>query len=486
MEDLPKFLSTISVSGSNLDKLPDTFYHDHLFKNLNIDEIMKLKLISKKFYSVVKSYKVDQLAFFEMNDDNWYENNRWFSTNEPIKLTSYSHMSNLPILIMPPANFFGLKYLKIKQTDSRAIRFKDLNKFAQLQILEIDLDVVSDDILSLPELKALSLKFSRCLNESKLVINAPMMNSLLVSELKNDIEFEHPLSVKYFQCDFYRDTALIFQNLECLEIITVGFNIPLAKDNLRKFNHLKQLKIYGVLNDEIDDLRDLFLTRKEGLEVVLSGIKIKGIDKFNDLVQRNDKFGDIKDHIENYEDLDDYLMFNHQLFYNSLEELLPSNLYPPDLFTKKYTNIQSLYSYRQVKNENRLIRIIKECPTLSSFESRNSSLSQEFYDQLPEICNLFDLLVHDEPNIRAYDLNCDFIMKMNYLQRWHTDQDVRINESLANFKYFKECVLRIDKMIIGIERLEKDKYCVSDDDDEERILNLNELIEWLDDLRKKN
>lgn len=473
----------MSVSKSILDKLTDSFYHNHLFRNLNILEIMKLKLVSKKFYSLVESYKVDQLAFLEMEDSFCFENNRWFTTNEPLKITSYINTSNLPVLIMPPVSFFGLKYLKIKETDSQSINFKDINKFAQIEILEIDLDTTVDDLIRLPELKALSLKYSRCFNGSNLVIDAPMLKSLLVGQLRSYFKFEHPLSVKYLRCEFFRQTTLVFENLECLEIVSPGRDTEIIADNLKKFNHLKQLKIYDVFEYKIDEVRDLFLGVKDSLEVFLKGIKIRGIDKFNELVQSKDEFGDIKDHLENYEDLDDYLALSNRLSYCSLEDLSPNSIYPSDLFAKKYTNIQKLFIYREVKDENLLIRVIKECPTLSYIEIEKSSLSQEFYDQLSEICNLFYLVLHDESNI----LNCDFIMNLQYLQRWHTFQDVRINEKLHNFKYFLSGYFKINrKKVIHFIRSGKDEYTVygSRAGDEE-FFSLKELIEWLDNLRQK-
>lgn len=505
-------------SSPSLSSLSIEVYHFHIFKYLHIHDIWNLKTLNSKLYSVVKSYNIYELSimthdyhkhfsyFCKSNEflilntfqrliiiiyftDKYRDN--WTSTSRPINLTNQIHVfANKPPKV-PSSNLKHLKYLRMSFADN-LFKLEDLKMFPKLQILEIFyMYLYHDRYLELPNLKALFIANFKSKPHAKLFVNSPHLHhlSLLKYEgneiIDSKIKLSDPLSLKYLKIRFYEHNVTKFENLECFELYYSKEAVRLELGDPIKFKKLKKFKIASVVfSPTINQLRELFVKKKPNLEIVLEGVSIKELSKFD---EHSGLRGRIAFQLNNYADLEDNLNFVTTMNYNDLLLKLPDHE-PADLF-QKFNNVQTLEITSEIKDEDRLINFIKKCPNLYNLKIRKSSLSQKFYNRLPENSSLSYLEIIYKS---SFDLNFEFIMKMPWLINFYTNQDIRLNKrlNLNNFKLLKRFEFHIikDKRQFMITRISDDRYSVPNYQELElpdRKFNLNELIRWSDFIRLK-
>lgn len=473
----------------NLNNLPDEIYHFYIFQCLDLDEILELRLVSKKFYCLVHSFNINQLSFIDYDLYNRNYKKNWFSTTKSCRFMNHFDISKIGLLNNPADYLLNLKCLRLDrqrrfeldilndQSDRAAgvskildeerrlyFQLKCLNKFTKLQIL--DVNIVFDYSsylrttfhmpnlsLHLPNLRSLSIQIDKKLSNkfASFVIDTPKLqilyvNPYIASKIGDKFKFKHPNSVRKLQLDDYKANVSIFKNLESLEL--AHFTIP-NLDDILKFKNLKTFKFnsYHYSKDAIKKLKDLFKMKKNRQEIVFKGVKIREISKFDEF---SDRDGLLKFQIDNYDDLDDDIHFFHGGTYDQIISILPSNL-PSDLF-KKYNNVQSLKITKRIdKNDQmQLVNFIRECHNLFSLEICNDLLSQEFYDQLPAVSTLSSLDLYE------MNINFKFIQRMSYLVKLYIDKDVLTNEdfNLNDLKHLKRYLSKINNQSIHV-RLNK-------------------------------
>lgn len=466
--DNPYLLSPVN-DRLKLDNLPDDIYHFYLFKYFDVDIIFKFRLISKKFYAIVRSYGFKELFFIDPNYDHNYDyryyffkaRDHWLSTTKSVDFRSQFDISKLGILINQSNYSFNLKYLRIQKLRLKLlpIRIEDLNAFKTLEILEFEgLDPCSYGCLMLPKLKALLINFFTTFIKSNktdsLIIDTPNLHTMSIHHfnryeraIDNLIKFVHPQSIKHLKisCNDYDKNAVIFSNLQTLEIaecIHEGIEV----DDILSFKHLTKLRITKPYEALIKKLEKLFVLKKPELEVVIAGVKT--------VAANNIYYPLLEFQINSYEDLEDNLNFVRKIDYNDLilAFLFKGRSLPADLF-KKYTNIQNLLIDGQVENKNELLSFISACSNLIHLEIRGSLLSQHFFDLLPTITSLNYLCIM-EFKLRI-KLNFGFIMKMPYLEQFNTDQDMMIDKNLnfRDLKSIKKIAFRIEGREISLSKI---------------------------------
>lgn len=480
--------SSLSMNISlNLDNLPPEIYYFYLFEYLDIDDILEFRFVCKKLYSIVKAYDITELG---IGGDFRYDKEKWFSTSKSTKFRNQLDFSSLFLLKNPPINFFNLKYLKINILSLKLVKFKDLNKFTRLQILLIDrIDIIhgdiSNDYLQLNNLVALSLGGLYIINN--LIIDAPNLQALKINngrELVENIILKHPLSVKHLKVIIYSKHILLLKNLECLEIWEFkNMNRLLKLKNLKAIKFIYHTNCNGNLSRFFLNLR--LNPKFNDLQIFLHEIRIKEVDM---IAESEDGLGFIFNNLSELDELNSINCIN----YIRLIYLLPDHT-PSDLF-KKLTSIRSVRITYKLNDENRLINFIKEFPNLCDLYIDCESMSQQFYDNLPPWITFLHI-DHDFDT----SINFEFIMKMTYLSRLDTNQDIIMNENL-NFNKFKG--LKILKFVIkgvNIETNEKrgvkvnlgiegkDKYSTiyhkSSDLPDKMFYSYNELVEYFNYLR---
>ena len=66
--------------------------------------------------------------------------------------------------------------------------------------------------------------------------------------------------------------------------------------------------------------------------------------------------------------------------------LANSNL--PSNFFNKFNSILCIHIVNKIKDQDNLIKFIKECLSLSELKFKNSQSNQKFFEELPCICSL--------------------------------------------------------------------------------------------------
>lgn len=448
-------LLSLPIVELNLVNLPVDILHFYIFDYLDLDDVFKLKLVSKKFRLIVQSYDINELSFYNVKsscNEKYYEyKGYWRSMNKSTKLRNQLDSSKLPMLTNALDNLTNLKYLRIK--DFKCIKIKDLNKFMKLHVIELDdIKMSSKDILKLPDLKILSIKFLNHISfrGKKLTIDTPNLHSLYIYQ-HNDyrhkidrlIKIKHPHSIRYLKMRWYESIEPTFVNLETLELITDNL---LDINDLTKYKNLKTLKVINM--EKEDDLKYLFIMLDD-LDVFLCGVRLKELDKFDEY-QLYDKANSLAFQLDNYEELEYNMDFIKKADYKSILRL--SNQ-PNDVF-RKYANIQLILIRHVTSEESDLfINFMKACPNLCNLEVRKSSLDEKFFNQLPEFCSISNLIIKYQEGF-----GFKFIAKMPYLVRLQTDEEVLIDEdlNLNNLKYLRE--IRFRSGMIKIVKEGKDKY----------------------------
>lgn len=478
-------LSTSSSSINHLDKIPIEFYHNHLFSYLDIKDLSNLKLVSKNFKKIIESYDILELSVLD-DFSNASSKENWFSTTKSTKLTNlvYSSISYVPK--NSSNNFLNLRHLRINFYGP--INLKYLSTFIKLQILEVKAVILisPNQLLNLPYLESLSLGFlndffeSACLTFDTFNLrNLAVYQDSSLNLINRIIAFKNPLSICSLRLSKFDKNALIFKNLECLELEYLD---GLVTVDLEMFKKLNKLRIFSC-HENFDDLKNIFQSKKNDLQVVLSGVKLNDVGKIEEYKQCN-SYKNIHNkmfcfQMDNYNDLEDDLNFIKVLNAELVCKLF-HNL-PADLFSK-YTNIQEL-RIRSNVDEDQLICFIKKCSNLSHLKVFESSISQEFYEQLPEISLLSFLQV----NIKeVVDLNFEFIKRMPYLRYLITDQCLLISENLRSIG-IKKIRFKLNDQLIDITKFGSDQFSVDNPKNfglpDKKHFKLNKLIQWSKDMK---
>lgn len=458
-------LTSTLLSGNslNLDNLSNDSY-SHLFNYLDLDDILQLRSVSKKFYFIVKAYQITELSFVDDRNDCTYYNSHlydfkdnWFSTTKPINFrNNLLVLPNLSLLINSSLDLHNLKYLRIKSDNPLSIKLDDLNRLTQLEILVLNgIRPCLNDQLRLSYLKALSLNFLFTdLRYNSLMIDCPRLHSLEVYTCI--LSIKNPLTIKYLKTDLNQKDMCKFRNLEYLELCD-NIEENLLSD-LAELNQLKKIRINQWDYNHIVKIREL-LKSNDNLEVFLEGVKISKIEKLDEFKNCKGR-SSFKFLLDNHEESDDDLNFVQHLQHFHLNYLLKLNC--PSLFKEKYTNVQSM-TIESFIDEEQLTNLIKKLPNLCNLVIFYFlKFNQRFYDQLPAISGSLIRLVLRRVKFDNQTLDFSFITNMHYLKCLYTDYDILNDENLAinKLKYLKVLEFRINFQIYYVTKTGRDRFVV--------------------------
>lgn len=468
----------------SLCNLPDEVYHRCLFNYLDLNEILELRLINKRFRSLVKSYEIKEIWFIPQHD-NYKFKSIWFSTTRRIKIGNQLLNSKLGLL-NSPLQVFNLKYLRLEKCPF-TFNINDLNKFEKLEVLMIkDVQIKDghDYHLKLPQLRSFSIH--KC-GYGNLKIETPNLQSLdlhslpLISILTKT-EFTNSLTLRYLRITRFDKSLLVFRNVEFLEIVEGTASSDLNIDIL-KFEKLKRLRVSSNpnLKRKFEKLKEILKAKKSNLEVVLEGVILMSCDKINELENMEDN---LRFQLRNYALLEDGLDFVNRICYDRILDLFPYNQ-PATLF-RKYNNIQYMEIQSVVKDERRLINFIRGCPYLFSLSINiTGSLSQNFYNLLPLVSSLSQLLI-----MQSAVLDFRFITYMTDLTFFRTNQDPHLEHAVDLNRYkFLEIFMFEIKTFNGndasfiIFKMGLDKYkvycqCIDAKQPSKDYISFEEIVRW--------
>lgn len=421
-----------------MDNLPCEIYQ-MIFEYFDLAESISLRRVSKRFNNFVNhGFKIKELILNEnLKKETWLYDGRPINFRNQISPFIFSNVSFL-------FRISKIRRLKINSPDKILyVNSMLINSFSLLEQLEIYKSpiVFDDDKLSLPKLRSFALKSKHPL--FSLIIEAPNLETIYIQDacdIGNAIKFDHPTSIENLFVTNYHANLSIFKNLKSLEIRNAT---NFHRNVLEEFARLEKLSIYfegaEQLNKDQMNLMNTLQSRK-GLKLCyyLNGV----------LYDEDENPSDFKlDHFtahnrimvtfncnkrSSFEFDSDFLCYNELIrwfSYKVIEEKF-----------SKLVKIETICIFGKPNNQDQLIKLILNCPSLSNLHTSHSKLDQTFFNQLPSISCLKILVIKED------DLNLDFkfVLRMFNLTEFNVNQNINIEDLLERF-------IKIYYLLDGVE-----------------------------------
>lgn len=384
----------------------------HIFRRIGIDDLINCRLVCKKFKFVVEQKKVDELILTNEKHD-------WF----------YSKKTVNPYCVVPFGKvLFAGWIFKFEQNLKRLrIEFKGAN-FALyfinslLRLEELDIwfhlnhGLFTFVLPNLLVLRVLEASGDDLYLPMTLAFKTPKLEAIQCADLAC-LQIEDPLTVRYYQGQIYDEEIEKFKNLEYLCLDNADY---IDRNVLTTFSSLKELRLYwsclgydwnceddaDAMNVVADILKQKLVLRRIDFRLYLQGVEIRDKNLFIDNTYLNDQ--DFQ--LQNYALFDQACTFCDDPAVDYCALLKLKSEIPGDFFTK-FPHITKVKAKESIADGDQLIWFLKNVgDQLSSLHLKNTTLSQAFYDQLPQLTNLGTLKISEETEI-----NYKFALKMKKL-----------------------------------------------------------------------
>ena len=244
-----------------------------IMKNLNLNDLIQCKLLSKRWYSIVNE-SIKMIKLIVRTDEKIKRKNlneylidvhysRWFYSNELVNSDLHICELNLFQLNLKRKILSNLKYLKINEIPK--FDFNQLNLLTQLIHLEINCYLGEVHIkLNLLELEILKIFFN---SSCHLTIEECPKLKILYYDYEEDENFrlimKYPESIKDLEAPFYGSELTQFKNVEYLKC---GWNFDQINENT--LSKLKKLKVI-YFDVSFKDFFHLVVESGEQIELIL-------------------------------------------------------------------------------------------------------------------------------------------------------------------------------------------------------------------------
>lgn len=416
-----------------------------VFDHLQLTDLSACAKVSKRFYFIVKEYRIRELAFTLRV--HW-----WFHYG-PANYRYRVDFANAAMLSRSSFNLDYLKRLKIGRRSSidrcSSIDLRQINKFVQLEELDIELEHHANmsRTLSLANLKVLYLDKSK--HVPSLVLDTPRLAKVCTFSLER-LNFRWPESVRCVETFVHAGKLTTFTNLEYL-LFTDRYKIdeswlPPASARFEEFNviDMKKLKeidfFYEQSNVGHQSSAELNLSKIRkfitntlalqlpNLQMYWMNVRLTSIDLLNEYtsVQWTEEWP-VAFQMRHCKLLKETVPFKWCHYFNELiSGLSAAGINVRDeQFISKYSaqlSFGKIIACGRIKEHELLLQLIAGSPNLLSLLFSNSDLSESFYDRMAEViwCNRIPLryLRFCTP---TEDLTFDFLAKLRDLQLLEID-----------------------------------------------------------------
>ena len=372
-----------------------------IFKRLELVDLSACAQVSKQFNLMVKDYRIKEIAFIRGT------NYRWFH----YVFLPYDHevdYSKASVLKRSSFNFDHLKKLKIGRWSS--FDLSDINKFTQLEMLDIDLKNYQNKeslTLCLPNLSTLFVFVPPAV--PYLELDTPRLLEVRTFHLEK-LEFVHPKSVQEIRTFSHGGNLFVlFPNLRLLTFTDLlgllDFREYYKFETLKEFSATtirKKLKgIYFFFGFNECRARNLDICRRiirkvldmqwPELKVFWQGVQITDVNQLTEqhvypkqwsafLLKR------CEESEPNYLPSREVIMLEFNATINTLEAAgfdLKSKEFASELSEKIL--IKELIAHGRVNEPKLLVEFILRSPTLGILRFKNSGLDASFFRYLLEI-----------------------------------------------------------------------------------------------------
>ena len=476
-----------------MNQLPYELF-SFILQHCDIDDLFNVRLVSKKFNSVVSDFKPRELVF----DNAFKYMYNWWWTNERIEFNCVLDTSRLFLLSSSIVNLSCLKRL-ILDGKNRNYQFQleDLNRLHRLEQLEVNLNLIDlrsltdeTSTLSLRNLKILYIfhePFTRLDKLKYLKFDTPNLETVrLEGTCSSSFQVVNPLSIKHLKVYAFVNHLSVFENVVYFEYDRNLVDL----DILETFPKLNEIHCDG--HRALESLLQPTVRSKRPMKIYYGDYQLFTLEDL-DRVRKFDVGrygyrirGRLSRQIRNYSILANKLTYNHRMiYYNELMDLINEHLdgsFPIDFFTK-YNNIQQVYIKTDV-DEHKAIDFLSNCSNLGLLVVVNSNLNKSsFYDQLPSLRPaLVELEIFEESDL---NLDFEFVSKLFYLRTLRTNQELSMNaiRQLPKLKRLERVEFRFLKTYYTIDQLQAGKYNLSEENGAgflKKGIDLIDLVKWFE------
>ena len=401
-----------------------------ILKELSLDDLFNsCKLVNKRWWHVINEHlKPDELIIYKKYCPF---KNYWFHTYKPIDPKSLICSTNLRIDRTFKKTFINLRFLKIDYPIKDHVGLEYLNEFGQhLAHLEFTniVRLHCDTSLCLPKLRVLYVLFGS--DGCKLLVESNELKILFANHLCL-IELANKETVEFIETSYYDDFDE-FSNLKTLKLTIAHFNedhmniLSQIPDALQRIHFYSDFK-FPQANILFSHILNQKTIRNLELKIYNNGVELLANRSFDDY--GFDLASDTELHHRNAAYLEHDGLTNYTEF--SFNELIRVYRRVSSNFFKKYVNIQLIDAKNSIGNEDHFKWFIEKCRNLSVLRLVRTSLSNNFYNQLPHIApSLTRLILLDEHTISNYE----FILGFRILSKFYTMQHVPIRTGLQAVK----------------------------------------------------
>jgi len=446
-----------------------------IFKYLDLQELMVCRLVNRRWRDCVEEFRFRELAIVNTESDQFTCNK--YHSYKTLNQQNLFEPSDLRLFqsVLSNKMFNYLEYLNISNhIGGSEFDLEFLNRFDRLQQLDLSSIEVSREIrLELPFLKVLSIlqavKAELSENES-VEFNSPKLQIVRCNEHFNTlIKILNPKSIKSLQVNLCESDLANFSNIE---VYKQNFALNVRLDILTELPKLRELHLFTscrtsqsaqmkhILIRLIEERQSL---RRFDLQIHYMGMRLACGGKLSDQSLLNYDFGgkmNHKLHLKNYDLLSSELPFFDRIDYDSL--INAKHSIPSD-FCRRFNNIQNISAIKVV-DQNEFIRFLSKCSNLIELNIHNSSLDQEFYDRLPQLCSLVKLKIEKQTVPIVYEFICKFKRLIQVQIDYRTDPLISLftNIVLIAFgqtcKYLRHFEINNREERVNIKKYQKENY----------------------------
>ena len=413
-----------------MDDLPELPF-EKVLSYLSLEDRIKARAVSRRWYTVINSFRVKTLCYSDHPSGFIREKNRWVSGAFAENFISSRLSKRFFISSCPSERFFdtfgrsmlsNLKRLHLVDIDvdvyGRAPVFPSaLSSFGQLEELAIvrfqhyDHNPQAEFKLILPMLHSIHLEDLSGIKV--MTLDAPKLKKVKTKNSSTDhlrLELVHAESVETLVSSFDQLSMVKrMKNLRYYYPSFYHFYGPNDQTFLSSLEHLKEIHLQSSYN-----VNELFqqkqLHGRTDLKIFLCGLLLDGPDDsaIGSLDFRNEStFGRLA---ESSARLADEIPLHDLLLYEEIEPVAPQlaiNL------LKRFVDLKSIRLFDRVQDVQRFLDLLKSFDVVEL--SFNGGQPQELFDRLPEHCAVQKLAIDAEDDHPPEDIS--FLFRLKHLIR---------------------------------------------------------------------
>ena len=369
-----------------MDELPELPL-EQILSHLNLEDILKLKALSRGWYHRIDSFRVKTLCFSVKQSGFIRGKSRWVSG---IFAKNFIHSTRISSFFdtFGQTILFNLKHLRLCDLQLNRTAFTNtLNSFLQLEELDIirfDLSLPDSNMkmeVKLPMLHSIHLEQVKKMK--RLVLNAPRLKKVKLWKCQNELKLVHEQSVERLFLDFRRFSALKnlrkLKNLRNLQYLQYNWEFPIESTLLSSLEKLKEVHLFYS-----QQVKSLFEQKQRygraELKIYLHGLLLSGPEDPAIPLLYCFNGRSLSYLAENPSALSDEIPFYDSPYYHDIEPIgrgLEMNI------LKKFTNLKRINVGHSIQDPQRFLGLLKN---LDNIEELHIFAVQKKYlfDRLPE------------------------------------------------------------------------------------------------------